>query len=62
MSNPIIDEIRAYRLDHAQKFDGDIHRICDDLRAYQKKCGHSVVRFEGGQTEKPKDVQDLHKT
>ena len=46
MSDPIVDEVRAYRLEHTRKFKGDIHRICEDLRAYQKACGHRVVRFE----------------
>ena len=56
MSDPIVDEIRSYRLEHTRKFDGDLHRICEDLRAYQKACGHKVVRFDKGKPDGPADV------
>ncbi len=60
MSDPIVDEVRAYRLEHTRKFDGDLHRICEDLRAYQKVCGHKVVRFEKDKAAKPEHVQPAH--
>ncbi len=57
MRDPILDEIRKHRLEHTQKFDGDLHRICEDLRAYQKICGHKVVRFEKDKPDEPTQVQ-----
>lgn len=60
MSDPIIDEIRRNRLAHTRRFDGDLHRICEDLRVYQKVCGHEIVRFERSGDE-PENAGHAHK-
>jgi len=46
MTDPIVDEIRKYRDEHARKFDYDLGAICADLVARQEKSGHRVVRLD----------------
>lgn len=43
MKDPIVEEVRKHRMDHTQKFGGDLNAICEDLRAYQKSLGIKVV-------------------
>ncbi|OIO97129.1 MAG: hypothetical protein AUJ92_04255 [Armatimonadetes bacterium CG2_30_59_28] len=45
MKDPIVDEVRKYRMEHARKFRGDLAAICADLRAVQAASGHEVVRL-----------------
>ncbi len=46
MNNPIIDEVRRVRDDHARKFNYDLAAICADIREHQKTCGHPVVTLK----------------
>lgn len=39
----IVEEIRAIREQHAQKFGNDLHAICEDFRSRQAMSGHAVV-------------------
>jgi hypothetical protein len=32
MKDPSVKEVRKYRMEHTQRFGGDFHRICEDLR------------------------------
>ncbi len=43
MSDPIVEEIRVFRQEHAQRFHGNLVEICADLRQIQATCGHPVV-------------------
>lgn len=43
--DPIVEEIRRYRQEHAAKYGNDIHRICEALREQQKKSKRKVVNF-----------------
>ncbi|MEI8207413.1 MAG: hypothetical protein WCG03_11090 [Kiritimatiellales bacterium] len=43
--DPIVEEIRRYRREHAAKYGNDIHRICEALREQQKKSKRKVVNF-----------------
>ena len=45
MKDPIVEEIRRYRMEHTKKFDGDLAAICEDLRTIQRSSGHKVVRL-----------------
>jgi len=45
MKDPIIEEVRKYRMEHTRKFKGDIGAICADLRQIQTVSGHKVVRL-----------------
>jgi hypothetical protein len=44
-SNPIIDEIHAYRAEHARQFDYDLKAICAAARQRQRNSGHEIVSF-----------------
>ena len=35
MMDPIVEEIRMFRMKHTQKFDYNIHAICEDIKKYQ---------------------------
>jgi DUF438 domain-containing protein len=42
MKDPIVEEVREARRRHAEKFNFDIHAICEDLKKKEKKCDHPV--------------------
>jgi hypothetical protein len=43
MQDPIIEEVRKAREDHAAEFDHDLAAICADLKRIEEACGHKVV-------------------
>ena len=45
MKDPIVDEVRKARMEHAQKFNNDLHEICKDLKQKQTTCGHPIVNY-----------------
>lgn len=45
MKDPIVEEVRKYRMEHTKKFNADLASICEDLRSTQKDSGHKVVRL-----------------
>lgn len=45
MKDPIVEEIRNHRMEHTQKFKGDLSAICADLRSIQNTSGHKIVRL-----------------
>jgi len=45
MKDPIVEEVRKYRMEHTQKFQGDLSAICADLRSVQIAAKHKVVRL-----------------
>ena len=42
MKDPFVEEIRGYRMEHAKRFNFDIHAICDDLRNLEKKLDKKI--------------------
>ena len=44
--DPIVDEVRKAREEHACKFGNDLAAICRDLREQQAGSGRKVVRLE----------------
>ena len=46
MKDPIVEEVRKYRMEHTRKFRGDLAAICADLRSIQSDSGHKVVRLQ----------------
>lgn len=44
MKDPIVEEVRRYRMEHTRKFGGDLKLICEDLRRLQRESGCRVVR------------------
>ena len=45
MKDPIVEEVRKYRTEHTNKFQGNLSTICADLRDVQIASGHKVVRL-----------------
>jgi hypothetical protein len=43
--DPIVDEIRAIRRKHTEKFGGDVRAICEDLRRREQESGREFVTF-----------------
>ena len=45
MTDPIVNEVRQFRMEHTRKCNSDLVLICQDMRAIQARCGHKVVRL-----------------
>ena len=45
MKDPIVEEVRRYRMEHTRKFNFDLTAICDDLKLIQQSSGHKVIRL-----------------
>ena len=45
MNDPIVEEVRAYRLEHTRKFGGNLEAICEELKGVQKISGHVILRL-----------------
>lgn len=45
MKDPIVEEVRKYRMEHTRKFRGDLSAICADLHFIQAASGYKVVRL-----------------
>lgn len=58
MNDPIVDEVRKARAEHAARFDNDLNRIVADLQTRQKRHGSRLVRLQ------PKRISNtpLHRT
>jgi hypothetical protein len=44
--DPIVEEVRKIRHEHAKRFNFDLRAIVDDLRKQQEHSGRKYVRFE----------------
>ena len=44
--DPIVEEVRKIRQQHAERFNFDLRAIVDDLRKQQEQSGRRYVRFE----------------
>ncbi|HJX27204.1 MAG TPA: hypothetical protein VJ885_04780 [Thermoanaerobaculia bacterium] len=42
-NDPIVEEVRKVREEHAARFDYDLERIFQDLKEQEKKSGRKVV-------------------
>ncbi len=51
MNDPIVQEVRKHRMEHTERFKGDLTAICADLREVQASSGHTVVRLPPRLTE-----------
>lgn len=45
MKDPIVEEVRKYRMQHTRKFNGDLTAICANLRGIQGSLGYEIVRL-----------------
>ena len=56
IKDPIVEEVRKSRQNHAAKFDFDLRRIFEDLKSRQNETNHKIV------SRSPKDLfQDYRK-
>jgi len=46
MKDPIVEEVRRHRREHAKRFNYDLDAICEDLREHQAASGHRLVRLK----------------
>ena len=44
-NDPIVEEIRRIRQEHTDRFNGDLHAICEDLRRQERESGREYVSF-----------------
>jgi hypothetical protein len=54
MRDPIVEEIRRIRREHAEKFNFDLDAIFEDLKQSQRQSGRKVVTLE---PRRPKPVR-----
>ena len=52
--DPIVEEVRAHREAHAEKFDYDLAAICRDLRQQQAESGRKVVSLRARRVQPAK--------
>ena len=50
-NDPIVDEIRRIRQEHTDKFNRDLHAICEDLRRQERESGRQYVSYPPRRTE-----------
>jgi len=43
--DPVVEEVRAARQNHAARFNFDLRKIAEDLRAKEQQPGRNVVSF-----------------
>ncbi len=54
MIDPIIKEVREARQKHAERFNYDLHAICEDLKKKEKNCKQPVKSLQSKKYFKPK--------
>ena len=45
MTDPIVEEVRARRMEHTREFGSDLSAICADLRSKQATSGYRIVKL-----------------
>jgi hypothetical protein len=43
MHDPIVEEVRRHREEHARRFGYDLDAICEDLMASQRRNAHLLI-------------------
>jgi hypothetical protein len=43
MKDPIVEEVRKARQDHAEKFNHNLFEICEELKRIERESGHKIV-------------------
>ncbi|VGO12316.1 hypothetical protein PDESU_00867 [Pontiella desulfatans] len=54
MNDPIVEEVRKYRDEHARKFNYDLDAIVEDLISRQKENKRQVVDLSKGRSSQRK--------
>ena len=58
MNDPIVEEVRKIRDEHAARFNYDIDAIFEDLKKREKESGQPVITLEPKRIVKPGQVPD----
>ncbi|MCB1775941.1 MAG: hypothetical protein KDI50_00750 [Candidatus Competibacteraceae bacterium] len=45
IEDPVVEEIRKYRAEHAAHYGNDLNKICEALREQEKKSKKEFVNF-----------------
>ncbi len=61
MKDPFVQELRKYRMEHTQRFHGDLHLICQDLRRYEGTLGDRIVTLEPRRSQPTRGSRQLAK-
>jgi len=62
LNDPIVNEIRAIRRAHAEKFDNDLHALCEELRRQERESSREFRTpedrrvIEGLRSRQPSDA------
>ena len=62
MRDPIVEEVRKYRMEHTHRFQGDLSAICADLRSIQVASGHKVIRLAPRKLEPTTPIRQRKKS
>ena len=62
MNDPIVDEVRKFRDEHARKFNYDLDAICADLMERQQRSGHPLVSRVGSAGQVCENPDEKYKT
>ncbi len=54
MKDPIVEEIRQFRNEHAKRFNYDLDAICEDFKSHQVQFGDRLVRLKAKRSASPK--------
>jgi hypothetical protein len=46
MEDPIVEEVRKIREEHAARFNDDVHAIFEDLKRLEKESGWVIVSLQ----------------
>lgn len=60
MKDPIVEEVRKARINHAKKFGYNLNAIVADFQERQKNSGLAYVTFQSARLQKPNKA--LHST
>jgi hypothetical protein len=61
MKDPIVEEVRKFRMEHTRKHRGDLSAICADLHNVQISSGHKIVHLAPRKIEPTKKSIKLRK-
>lgn len=56
-NDPIVEEVRKIREEHATRFDYDLEKIFQDLKEQERKGGREVVSYP---PRRPQEVTAAH--
>jgi hypothetical protein len=60
MSDPIIDEVKRYRFEHAAKFNFDLNSIFDDVLFLQKQSKRKSIRLPSKPVQSQNSLKRMH--